>query len=102
MSLLCVHTFTIGGADCLAVCQSAISLLCLLHRSTYPHPPAGLAMGLTFLQFGPQLLQLTGADPAVLAHAVTYLRIRALALPAVLCVQVRVRCACCGWVGLPA
>lgn len=53
----------------------------------------GLAMGLGFLQFGPQLLRLTGADPAVLAHAAAYLRIRALALPAVLCVQVR----CCCW-----
>ena len=44
-------------------------------------------MGLLFLQFGPQLLRLTGADPAVLAHAAVYLRIRALALPAVITVQ---------------
>lgn len=48
-------------------------------------------MGLLFLQFGPQLLRLTGADPAVLAYAATYLRIRALALPAVITVQARAR-----------
>ncbi|KAI7844559.1 hypothetical protein COHA_001917 [Chlorella ohadii] len=46
----------------------------------------GLSMGLLFLQFGPQLLRLTGADPAVLAYAATYLHIRALALPAVITV----------------
>lgn len=61
---------------------------CLCHPT-----PAGLSMGLLFLQFGPQLLRLTGADPAVLVYAATYLRIRALALPAVITVQARPR----GW-----
>ena len=47
----------------------------------------GATMGAIFLQWGPQLLRLTGAEPAVLAYAAVYLRIRALALPAVLVVQ---------------
>lgn len=48
----------------------------------------GALMGGTYLALGPQLLALTGADPAVLGHAAAYLRIRALALPAVVLVQV--------------
>lgn len=47
----------------------------------------GATMGAIFLQWGPQLLRLTGAEPAVLAYAAVYLRIRAMALPAVLIVQ---------------
>ena len=47
----------------------------------------GATMAAVFLQWGSQLLRLTGAEPAVLAYAAVYLRIRALALPAVLTVQ---------------
>lgn len=43
----------------------------------------GAAMGAVYLVAGPALLRCTGADAAVLAYASSYLRIRALALPAV-------------------
>lgn len=49
-------------------------------------------MGAILLLWCPQLLRLTGADAAVAVYATRYLRIRALALPAVLLVQVGV-----GW-----
>lgn len=48
----------------------------------------GALLGCSYLALGPQLLALTGADPAVLGHAAAYLRVRALALPAVVLVQV--------------
>ena len=49
---------------------------------------AGSALALLYLTRGDALLSLTGADPAVLVPAGRYLRIRALALPAVITVQV--------------
>ncbi|PSC76204.1 armadillo repeat-containing 8-like isoform B [Micractinium conductrix] len=48
----------------------------------------GAAMGAVYLVAGPALLRCTGADAAVLAYASSYLRIRALALPAVVVGQV--------------
>ena len=42
----------------------------------------GLAVAATVLRFGPSLLLATGADPALLGPALTYLRIRAVSIPA--------------------
>jgi Na+-driven multidrug efflux pump len=55
-----------------------------LSSSLFLAATGGAIMGAVYLMFGPQLLAMTGADAAVLPHAANYLRIRALALPAVI------------------
>jgi Na+-driven multidrug efflux pump len=59
-----------------------------LSSSLFVAAAGGAAIGLAYLLQGPLLLRLTRADAAVLPHAAKYLRIRALALPAVIVAQV--------------
>jgi Na+-driven multidrug efflux pump len=62
-----------------------------LSSSLFLAATGGAAMGALYLLQGAQLLSLTGADAAVLPFAASYLRIRALALPAVIVGQVERR-----------
>lgn len=59
-----------------------------LSSSLFLAAAGGACMGAVFLCWGPQLLRMTGAEAAVLPPAAQYLRIRALALPAVILSQV--------------